>query len=106
MIAKKFRVPNDVFRKRPSTQISSEYFQVKVFPNDCGHSRFSAVVGIKVDKRSVQRHFWKRFILSNAAKQKNSEIDFVIIAKTALNKISKEEAARELESIFENLKNK
>lgn len=106
MIAKKLRIPDNLFSKKPAGQIHSDYFQLKTFPNDCGHNRFGAVVGLKVDKLSVKRHFWKRFILNRAALQPDLENDFIIFAKPALGKISKKEAEGELKKIFSEFRNK
>ncbi len=105
MIAKKLRIPDSLFSKKPAIQIYSDYFQLKAFSNDCGHNRFGAVVGLKVDKLSVKRHFWKRFILNEASLQPYLGNDFIIFAKPALGKISKKEAKEELKKIFSKFKN-
>jgi len=93
-----------MFSKKPANRLFSEHFQIKIFPNTFGYNRFGAVVGTSVDKYSVGRHSWKRFILNSAASQKNFSSDFVIIAKPELNKITKEEAKKELAEIFKKLK--
>jgi len=106
MIAKKLRIPDNLFSKKPASQIQSDYFQLRVFSNDCGHNRFGAVVGLKVDKLSASRHFWKRLILNQSADQPGSGNDFIISAKPALGKISKKEATEELKKIFSEFRNK
>ena len=100
MIAKKFRVPKESFSKKPQIIISSPHFQIKAFSNDRGYNRFGAVVSLKVDKRSVRRHFWKRLVLDTLSAQPNFGKDFIVIAKPGLGKISKEEAEEELKEIF------
>ena len=100
MLAKKFRAPDDLFSKRPSGQLSSAHFQVKIFQNNLEHNRFGATVGLKVDKRSVKRHFWKRFILNRLLRKPNFGKDFIIYAKTGLNKVHKKDAGKELDKIF------
>lgn len=100
MIAKKFRVPAELFSKRPQRSAMSAHFQIKAFSNDGGRNRFGAVVSIKVDKRSVGRHFWKRFILDTLAGQADIGGDFIVIAKPGLSGISKKEAEKELKEIF------
>lgn len=99
MIARKFRIPRSFFSRKPSARISSEYFQVKVFPNTLGHNRFAAVVGAKVDKRAVRRHFWRRIILDEAAKQPNSGRDFIIIANPKLGAAEKKDVVEDLKII-------
>lgn len=106
MIAKKLRIPDNLFSQKPAGQVHTDYFQLKTFPNDCGHNRFGAVVGLKVDKLSVKRHFWKRFILNKSTSQPNSGNDFIIFAKPSLGKISKKEAEEELKKIFSEFRNK
>ncbi len=106
MIAKKLRIPDNLFSQKQTGQTHSDYFQLKAFPNDCGHNRFGAVVGTNVDKLSVRRHFWKRLILNASASQLNSGNDFIIAAKPALGKISKKEAEEELKKIFSEFRNK
>ncbi len=103
MIAKKFRVPAELFSKKSQKSALSTHFQVRVFSNNCGHNRFGAVVGIRVDKSSVGRHFWKRLILdtfNKLSEQTNSGKDFIVTAKQGLDAISKKEAERELKEIF------
>ena len=104
MIPKKLRTPSSVFSKKPARRLFSEYFQVKIYPTALGYGRFGAVVGTKVDKSSVRRHFWKRFILDSAAGQKNLSGDLVIIAKPELGSAAKEKAKKDLSEILEKLK--
>jgi len=78
----------------------SAHFQIKAFSSDCGYNRFGAVVSVKVDKRSVGRHIWKRFILDTLAVQANLGRDFIVVAKPGLSGISKKEAEKELKEIF------
>lgn len=100
MIAKKFRAPKELFSKRPEKNTLSAHFQIKAFSNDRGYNRFGVVVSLKVDKRSVGRHFWKRFMLDTLSAQPNFGKDFIVVAKPGLNGISKKEAENELKEIF------
>lgn len=100
MVAKKFRAPAELFSKKPQRSIFSAHFQIRSFPNSCGHNRFAAAVGIKAEKSSVRRHFWKRLILDSLAKENNFGKDFVVIAKAGLRGILKEEAKKEIKEIF------
>jgi len=93
-----------MFSKKPASRLFSKYFQVKIFPNSAGFNRFAAVVGLKVDKSSVKRHFWKRVMLDSAAKQKNFSADFVIGALPELGKAGKKEAEKDLSEIFNKVK--
>lgn len=104
MISKKLRVPNSIFSKKPATRLFSESFQIKICPNSLGYNRFGAVVGIKADKSSVRRHFWKRVILDAASGQKNISSDIIIIAKPEIAKITKGEAEKEVSEIFKKIK--
>ncbi|MDO8664677.1 MAG: ribonuclease P protein component [Candidatus Liptonbacteria bacterium] len=100
MIAKKFRAPKELFSKRPWESALSAHFQIKAFPNDRGYNRFGVVVSLRADRRSVGRHFWKRFVLDMLSGQANFGKDFIIVAKPGLNGISKKEAEKELKEIF------
>ncbi len=100
MIAKKFRAPKELFSKRPQENALSAHFQIKAFSNDRGHNRFGVVVGLRVDKSSVGRHFWKRFVLNRLSGQVNFGKDFIVVAKPGLGGISKKEAEKELKEIF------
>ncbi|MEK7546946.1 MAG: ribonuclease P protein component [Patescibacteria group bacterium] len=104
MTPKKLRAPNSLFSKKPSIGLFSEYFQTRVFQNNLGYNRFGVAVGLKVDKRSTRRHFWKRLILKNALLQKNFSSDFIITAKPALGTISKKQAESEIAGVFKKLK--
>ncbi|OGY98945.1 MAG: hypothetical protein A3B13_00695 [Candidatus Liptonbacteria bacterium RIFCSPLOWO2_01_FULL_45_15] len=100
MIAKKFRAPKESFSKKPQITVSSPHFQIKAFSNDRGYNRFGAVVSLKVDKRSVRRHFWKRLVLDTLHAQPNLRKDFIVVVKPGLGKISREEAEKELKETF------
>lgn len=104
MIPKKFRVPNSIFSKKPVHWLFSESFQFKISPNNFGYNRFGAVVGIKADKSSVRRHFWKRAILDAASVQKNISSDIIIVAKPEITKITKQELEKELSETFKKIK--
>lgn len=105
MIGKKFRVPRASFSKKAENRVFSAHFQGIAFSNECGHNRFAAVIGLKADKRSTGRHFWKRFILDHLKKKPNSGKDFIIYAKQELENVEKEKVKKELDEMFAKLSN-
>ena len=94
-------MPVGEFPVRPLRQARSEYFSLKVSKNKFGHNRFAVVIGARVEKRSVRRHFWKRRILDWAKREPDAGADLLITVAPPLNKLSKEDAAKEFKKVFE-----
>jgi len=105
MIAKKFRLPRQIFSERPAGRVNTDYFLIKVFKNNLTHNRFGVVISAKVDKRSSKRNFWRRAILNYARRQTGFGKDFLVVVSPRIRELSKSEVEQEVEKILKKCHN-
>lgn len=60
MLAKKYRLPIQLFVGKRGKVVKTPYFLLKLFPNLTNFSRFGVTVSTKVAKKSVERNKIKR----------------------------------------------
>lgn len=112
MISKNYRLKlNKDFERAFKAGRSSygRFLGVKVVKNDLTFSRFGVILGLKINKSAVARHFLRRRIF-NIVKQVKNELpflaDYVIIALPDIKLASAIELEDELKSILFNFSKK
>ncbi len=105
MLAKKFRLPIQEWRKEKKETVSrkNDFFAVKFRANNLKFSRFGAVVSSKVSKSAVVRNKIKRTIFDFIRLKKiyqRAGRDFLIIALSRASRLKKEEIEKQLEQIL------
>jgi len=111
MLAKKFRLPiQSVFSKKGQS-VKTNYFLVKIFPNQLSYPRVGVVVSKKVDARATKRNKLRRMIFSEIEncfqKQKAclpAGRDFLIIVSPSFANLAKTDAEKRVKEIFDKLK--
>ncbi len=104
MLKKQNRLPK--IKKVGGESYASPAFNIRIFENKEGITRFGFVVSKKIDKRAVARNKTKR-VLSFAAERLLKKIvnkDIVIFAKNKLDSKQQEGIVTELKSILEKAK--
>lgn len=102
MLKRKNRL-SKVVRKKSSSFISSELFNIRVSENREKESRFGIVVSKKTSKKAVLRNKTKRIIRDIITKNLEQIVkgkDIIIVSKKILNKDNKEKARVNLIEFF------
>ncbi len=102
MLAKKFRLPIQLFFRRTGKSLKSRYFLLKIFSTETAFSRFGVIISSKVSKKAVVRNRLKR-LLFNFLKEKQKDLpiaDYLFILYPSITEADKKEIISELEKIF------
>lgn len=82
------------------------FLGVKALKNDLEFNRFAVVLGTKIEKSAVKRHFLKRLIfkvLKDCQHNLNFSADCVIIALVNIKKANQNDLKLEIERLFSGL---
>lgn len=108
MLAKKYRLPVHKIYKTRGRIFGSDFFSVKIIPNNLGFNRFGAVVGVKIAKKATARNKLRRIIFNLIREwRKNfdeSGLDVLIIAKPAIGNLPKKEIENRTADILNQIK--
>ncbi len=89
--------------------IYGRFLGLKIVKNNLPYSRFGLMLGLKIDKSAVTRHFYKRGIYNIIAKKEAKlpfPIDCVIIALPAIKDAKFTELEQEIDFILSKVSNK
>jgi len=89
--------------------IYGRFLGLKAIRNKLPNSRFGLMLGLKIDKSSVARHFYKREIYKIVAKKEAKlpfPIDCVIIALPSIKEAKFTELEQEIEYILSKISSK
>ncbi len=98
---------NEIFKTGRSAY--GRFLGVKIKENNLEYSRFAVILGLKVEKSAVKRHFLKRRIFKLLQEQQNNLNffgDCVIIALPTIKKANLDELKTEVMEIFLKLSKK
>jgi len=102
MLAKKFRLPIQLFFKKAGKNFKSRYFLLKIFSSKLSFSRFGIIVSAKVNKKATERNRLKRLIF-DFLRQKQKELpirEYLFILYPSIASARKEEIIAELEKFL------
>ena len=106
MIAKiyKLKLDHDFERAfKAGRSLYGRFLGIKIVKNDLPFSRFGVILGLKIDKSAVRRHYLKRQIfdvLAELSIKLPFSVDCVIIALPTMKEAKDMEIQQELLNIF------
>lgn len=104
MLAKKYRLPIQIFIGKKSKSLKTPYFLLKIFSlgDRRPYSRFGVIISKKVAKKAVERNLLKRKIFNflREAKGKLPIAEYLIIVLPAVSKLNKDNLREELAKLF------
>ncbi len=102
MLAKKYKLPIQLFPGKRGKLVKSAYFTLKVFPTTLNFSRFGVTISAKVAPKSSKRNQMRRAAF-NFLKNTGRTLpiaDYWITALSPAAGLPKEDFVRELEKII------
>jgi len=106
MLAKKHRLPIQLFITKKGKIFKSPYFLLKIFPPKNSFSRFGVIISSKISKKAVVRNRLKRQIFDFFQKFRGRFpiADYLIIPFPGLAELNKSEFQKALTNIFNKVK--
>lgn len=103
MFARRKRIPAEILAGKLPRQAAVERFLFRFGKNGTPTNRFAAIVGVKFEKSSVKRHYWKRQILERLKTWPELGLDVAVTPQKEAKKLSAREATMVIEGAYKKI---
>ena len=102
MLAKKYRLPVQLFIKQRARILKSPYFLIRVYPASNNYSRFAVVISKKTAQKSTQRNKMKRLAYDTLSplREKLPVFDYIINVLPQSGNLSRDEFIKKLHELI------
>ncbi len=97
------RIPGKLLAGKFSGQVSISHFLFRFGKNGLKENRYAVIVGLKFDKSSAKRHYWKRQINEALSKWPDTGLDIAVSPLKEAKKLLPREATEPIKEAFKKI---